>query len=280
MLLAVGAFCGMDAFMKVLSLHYSPMQITAIRGLSSLPLILPWIALQGGFGQLLRVRFRLHVLRAVLGVMMITTFVYGLRFLPLGEVYSLFFVAPLLITVLAAAILHERVGRDRWIAVAVGFIGVLVVLRPSGRGALTLAGLAVVACAIGYALTAITVRVLMRTDTTQSMVFWLLFLMGGGALLLALPTWTPISREHWPAVAGIAVTGSIGQWAITAAFRRAEASFLAPLEYTALAWGLVFDWAFWNVLPTAVTLVGAGVIIASGIYVIRGERVQMEVNLP
>ena len=271
MLLAVGSFALMDAGMKVLTSGYPPLQITALRCLASLPLILVWIAFRGGFRQLLRVRFGLHVLRAAIGIVMLGSFVYGLRRLPLSEAYAIFFIAPLLITAFAVWILGERIEWQRWAAVAAGLAGVLIVLRPTGAGVATLPGLAIVVCAVGYALSAILVRILGRTDTTESMVFWVLTLMGAGATLLALPQWRPIQPQHWAAVAVVGVSGCLGQWAITEAFRIGEASFLAPFEYSALAWGMAFDWIFWHTFPEARALTGAAVIIASGIYLIRRE---------
>jgi drug/metabolite transporter (DMT)-like permease len=272
MIVAVGALSLMDGGLKLLSPHYQPLQVASIRGLSALPIVLVWVGLHGGYGQLLRVRFPLHVTRGVLGIVMLSTFTYGVRHLPLAEAYSIFFVAPLLITALAVPILRERVDGRRWLAIAVGFVGVVIVLRPTGASALTIPGLAVLITAVGYALSAITVRVLGRTDTTQSMVFWLMTMVGVGAGLLALPQWRPIQPSHWPVVAGIAVTGSLGQWAITEAFRRGEASFIAPFEYTALAWGVLLDWSVWKTLPGPMTFVGATVIILSGLYLIRRER--------
>jgi drug/metabolite transporter (DMT)-like permease len=272
MLLGVGAFSFMDAGMKVLSSAYPPLQIASLRCLASLPLILVWVGVSGGFRQVLRVRFGLHALRAAIGIVMLATFVYGLRRLPLSEAYAIFFVAPLLITVFAALILGERIEWQRWAAVAIGLAGVLIVLRPTGAGVATLAGLAVVTCAAGYALSAILVRILGRTDSTESMVFWVLTLMGAGATLLALPQWRPIQPQHWIAIATVGVSGCLGQWAITEAFRLGEASFLAPFEYSALIWGLALDWTLWQTLPEARALAGAAVIVASGIYLIRRER--------
>ena len=272
MLLAVGAFSFMDAGMKVLSSAYPPMQVASLRCLASLPLILVWVSLRGGFRQLLRVRFGLHALRAAIGIMMLATFVYGLRRLPLSEAYSIFFVAPLLITVFAALILGERIDWQRWAAVAIGLAGVLIVLHPTGAGVATLAGLAVMTCAVGYALSAILVRILGRTDSTESMVFWVLTMMGAGATLLALPRWRPIQPQHWIAIGVVGVAGCLGQWAITEAFSIGEASFLAPFEYSALVWGLALDWTLWQTLPEARALAGAAVIVASGIYLIRRER--------
>jgi drug/metabolite transporter (DMT)-like permease len=280
MVVAVGSFALMDAGLKVLSPHYSPLQVAALRGLASLPIAAIWVALQGGFAQLVRVRFGLHVVRGVLGIVALATFAYGLRGLPLSETYSIFFVAPLLITLFAALFLGERIGRRRWLAIAAGFAGALIVLRPTGRGALTLSGLAILATAVAYAWSAVTVRVLGRTDSTPSMVFWLMAMVAAGAGALALPSWRPIQPAHWKVIAGIAVTGSLGQWGITEAFRRSQASFIAPIEYTALVWGVALDWALWRTLPGSITFVGAAVIIGSGIYLIRGERVHAEAEHP
>jgi drug/metabolite transporter (DMT)-like permease len=280
MLIAVGALSLMDGCLKLLSPHYSPFQVASLRGFSALPFIIVWIGFRGGFGQLLRVRFALHLARALLGIMMLTCFAFALRRLPLTEAYSIFFVAPLMITALAVLILKEKVDWTRWLAIAVGFCGVLIVLRPTGSGALTVSGLAVLACAVGYALSAITVRILGRTDSTQSMMFWLMFMVGVGAGILALPEWRPIQSVHWPIIAGMALSGSLGQLAITEAFRLGEASFIAPFEYTALAWGVGLDWFVWHTTPAAITMAGAFVIIASGLYLVRRERVHVEAEHP
>ncbi|HEX2722884.1 MAG TPA: DMT family transporter [Gemmatimonadaceae bacterium] len=280
MIVAVGALSGMDAFMKVLSPHYSGFQIAAVRGFSALPFIVAWIGFRGGFGQLLRVRVPLHLLRAGLGIMMLAMFAFALRSLSLAEAYAIFFIAPLLITILAVVILKEKVDRARWIAVAVGFAGVIIVLQPNVANAITVPALAVLACAGAYAIAAITVRILGRTDSSESMIFWLMLLVGLGAGLIALPSWKPIPSAHWPLIAGIAVTGSLGQLAITEAFRMGEASFIAPFEYTALAWGCGIDWFIWKTVPQPMTLAGAAVVIASGVYLVRRERVHVGAEHP
>ena len=280
MLIAVGALSLMDACLKILAPHYPALQVTAIRALAALPIIVVWVGMTSSYRDLVRVRFPLHFVRAVIGISMLTTFTFGVRHLPLADAYAIFFLAPLLITAFAALLLRERVDRQRWIAIGGGFVGVLVVLRPTGASALTLPGLAVLWTAIGYALSAITVRVLGRTDSTQSMVFWLMTMTAVGAGGLALPSWRPIQPEHWITIGGIAITGSVGQWAITEAFRRGEASVIAPFEFTALAWGVALDWLLWRTLPAAVTLVGAAVIIASGVYLFRRESVHVEAEHP
>lgn len=273
MIVAVGALSLMDAGMKVLAPAYPPVQVAAIRALSSLPLIVLWIAATGSFGELRRVRFGFHFLRAVLGVGMLTAFIYGVRHVPLAEAYTIFFIAPILITAFSVPLLGERVEPQRWLAILGGLAGVLVVLRPTGAGVVSLGGLAIMGAAVAYALSAITVRILGRTDSTRSMVFWLMAMMAVGAGTLALPQWRAIQSQHWIVIAGIAVAGFAGQWAITEAFRAGEPSFIANFEYTALAWGLGLDWLLWRTVPGARTFAGAAIIIACGVYLIRRERI-------
>lgn len=280
MLLAVALFSFMDAGLKGLSTEYPPFQVAALRGAASLPFVLAWAAATTGLRPLLRVRWPLHLLRGAFGVVMMATFVYALRTLPLSTAYSIFFVAPLLITALSVPLLRERVGPRRWTAIAVGLLGVLVLLRPTGEGLGTLASVAVLLAATMYAISAITVRVLSRTDSTQAMVVWLMTLLAVGAGLLAWPQWVPVRAEHAWLIAGIGLAGALGQYAITEAFRLGEASLIAPLEYTALVWGVLLDLALWGVLPDAVTWVGAAIIVASGLYLLRRERVHAEAEHP
>ena len=280
MLACVLVFCLMDAVLKTLSAHYPPFQVAALRGASSLPWLLAWAAATTGLRPLLRARWSLHLLRGALGILMMAAFVYALRTLPLSTAYSIFFVAPLLITAMSVPVLGETVGPRRWTAIVVGFAGVLVVLRPTGGGLITLAGVAVLLAAIGYAVSAITVRVLARTDSTQAMVVWLMALMAVGAGLLAWPGWQPLRMEHAWLVLVLGIAGALGQYLITEAFRLGEASLLAPLEYTALVWGVLLDLGIWGVLPGAVTWTGAAIIVASGLYLIRREGVAAKVATP
>jgi len=280
MLFAVATFALMDACLKALTPHYPPMQVAALRGMASWPLVTAWVLLDGGPAQLLRIRWPLHLVRGLISIVMLSAFAYALRTLPLAETYTLFFVAPLLITAMAALLLRERVDWRGWSAILVGFAGTLIVLRPTGQGMLTLAGLAVLASATGYSISAILVRVLGRSDSTQSLVFWMLTMTSVFALALAWREWLPVRMGDWPVLAGLGVFGALGQYAITDAFSRAAASRIAPLEYTALVWGIVLDWTVWHTLPDAITLTGAAVIIVCGLYLIRLERTHVEAEHP
>ncbi|ALN56027.1 integral membrane protein DUF6 [Lysobacter enzymogenes] len=280
MLAAVLMFSMMDALLKLLSEHYPPFQVATLRGASSLPFVLAWAFASGGGRSLLRVRWPLHLLRGALGIGMMASFVYGVNRLPLSTAYSIFFIAPLLITALSGPVLGERVGPRRWVAIGIGLLGVLVLLRPTGAGMFSVAALAILGAALGYAVTAITVRVLARTDSTQAMMVWLMTLMTLGAGALAWQDWVPLRAEHAWLIAGLGVAGSLGQYAVTEAFRLGEASLIAPLEYTALIWGVILDLTLWGVLPDAVTWIGAAIIVASGLYLLRRERVHLEAEHP
>ena len=280
MLFAVGVFSLMDAGLKQLTTHYPPLQVAALRGAASLPFVLGWALATVGVRPLLRVRWSLHLLRGGLGITMMVSFVYAIGSLPLSTAYSIFFVAPLLITALSVPMLGEKVGPRRWTAIALGLVGVLVLLRPSGEGMLSLAALAVLVAALMYAVSAITVRVLARTDSTQSMMVWLMAMIAVGAGLLAIPGWVPLRAADGWLILGVGVAGALGQYAITEAFRRGEASLIAPLEYSALVWGVLLDASLWGVLPDAVTWLGAAIIVASGLYLLRRERVHAEAEHP
>jgi drug/metabolite transporter (DMT)-like permease len=271
MLCAVALFSVMDTCMKLLSGTYPAMQVAALRALSSLPLVLAYVGWRGAFGTVLQVRWRLHLMRGGLGIAMLSLFAFGIQTLSLAEAYSIFFVAPGLITALSVVLLKEQVDRARWIAIGVGLIGVLVVLRPTGDGMLTLGGLAVLGAAGMYAVSAISSRVLTRTDRSEHMVLWLMVFVAVGASILAAPGWVGLRGSDGWLLCALAVSGFLGQLAITEAFGYGEASKVAPFEYTALAFGVGFDWLLWHTLPDGVTLVGAAIIVGSGLYLIRHE---------
>ncbi|RZA34454.1 MAG: DMT family transporter [Lysobacteraceae bacterium] len=280
MVLAVFMFALMDTVMKLLSQRYPAIQVAALRSLTSLPLIAVYVGIKVGYSDIFRIRWPLHLLRAVLGIAMLSFFAFGIRKLSLTEAYTIFFIAPAIITALSVWFLKERVNLPRWIAIAVGLGGVLVVLRPSGAGFLTIGGLAVLGAAAMYAVSAITVGILARTDRSEHMVFWLMLMMSIGAGLLAAPGWVGMQTGDIPLLLGLALSGFIGQLAITEAFAKGDASSVAPFEYTALAWAVGLDWLLWQTLPDGWTVVGAAIIIGSGMYLIRHEKVHVESDHP
>lgn len=279
MLMAVACFSLMDAGMKQLAASYPTLQVTFLRGAASLPFVLVWVLATAGPRSLVPKRWALHLLRGVLGMAMIGCFVYALRSLPLSTAYTIYFVAPLLIAALSVPLLGEHVGPRRWIAIGIGLVGVLVVLRPGVGGFISIPGLMVLLAATAYAIAAITVSMLTRTDTPQSMVVWFLVIMAIGAGLLSIPDWQPLQLGHAALIAGMGLAGAAGQVALTRAFQLGEASMIAPLEYTGLVWVIGWDLLFWGALPDAVTWLGAAIIVASGLYLLHRERIR-QVQLP
>jgi len=271
MLIGVASFSLMDAGLKLLTAHYSAAQVASLRGLAALPVVFAWALYSGGARQLIEVRWPLHLVRGVLSVVMMITFTYALKSLSLAKTYSIFFIAPLLIAVLSVVLLGERVRRVQWAAIAVGFAGVLIVLKPETSGFGWWGTLAVLGTAVAYAFSSVLVKILGRTDSTQAMMFWMTGMLAIGATLLAIPGWQAIEIAHYPILAGIALTGAVGQWGITVAFKHAPAASVAPLEYTGLAWVILIDLAVWSAVPGLRTLMGAALIIASGIYLLRFE---------
>jgi len=272
--MAVACFSLMDAGMKQLASSYPTLQVTFLRGAASLPFVLVWVLATAGPRSLVPKRWALHLLRGALGMAMIGCFVYALRSLPLSTAYTIYFVAPLLIAALSVPLLGEHVGPRRWIAIGIGLIGVLVVLRPGVGGFISVPGLMVLLAATAYAVAAITVSMLTRTDTPQSMVVWFLVIMAVGAGLLALPDWQPLQLGHAALIAGMGLAGAGGQVALTRAFQLGEASLIAPLEYTGLVWVIGWDLLFWGALPDRFTWLGAAIIVASGLYLLHRERVR------
>jgi len=273
MLLAVALFAVMDAQLKLLAAHYGPMQVSFLRGATSLPFVLLPVVLRGRLARLRPVNVRLHLLRGALSVLMLGSFVYAVRESSLATTYSIFMCAPLVVAAISAPLLGERVAGAQWGAIAAGLAGVLLMIAPRGGGEwVSVGALAAVVAVATYSLAVVSLRLLSRTDTTESMVFWFTALLSAGAGLLAIPGWVPLHAGHWPLFVGIGVTGALGQHFITEAFRHAPAAVVAPFEYTALLWGVILDLVIWGVLPGGVTLAGGAIVIGAGLYLMARER--------
>ncbi len=277
MLVAVGAFAFMDSLLKFLTEHYPTMQVSAMRGFASLPFILVPLLFTRRFSELKPVRWKLHLMRGLLSVLVLGTFIYSIRVMSLADAYSIFLCAPLIVTALSVPFLGEKVGWHRWVAIGIGICGVLVMLRPSASGLMSVGALAAFVSAVSYAVSAVSVRVLTKTDSNTSVVFWSMAIMTLISTLFALRGWESVRLEH---LGWIAATGAVGALAVhmlTQAYRSAPASAIAPFEYTALLWGVGIDWLVWGTLPDWRVYLGGSIVIASGLYVIwREGRRQVE----
>jgi drug/metabolite transporter (DMT)-like permease len=145
-------------------------------------------------------------------------------------------------------------------------------LRPSTSNLVSLGAFAALLSAVGYAFNVIALRVITRTDTTASVVFWMIGLMTVLAACIALPHSIPIREVDWGVLVGIGIFSAIAQHLLTEAFRSAPPSVVAPFEYTALLWGILIDRVVWGLLPTTRMYVGGSIVIASGLYLIWREH--------
>ena len=237
-----------------------------------LPPLLAWIAWTGNFGAWRTQRPMAHFWRGVIGLSTMALAFSALTFLPLAEAATIGFVAPLFSVMLSALILSEPVGRHRWSAVALGFVGVLIVMRPSG-GNLPAEGLALaLLAAFGVAAVTITSRQIGRTESTPTTVLWFtLFSMAVTGALLPFFGQAHDART-WAILAALGLFGGMGQLFLTSALRFAPVSVVVPFDYTQLLWAVLLGWAIWDTQPPSTTWAGAAVIVASGLYTLYREH--------
>lgn len=269
MLLAVAVFSTMDAVIKWLAPDYPVMEIVFFRSLFAFVPLLPAIA-RGGRAAIRTARPGGQAGRALAGLGATICFFYAYRFLPLADVLGIAFAAPLFVTALSVPLLRERVGIRRWSAVSVGFVGVLIMVRPDAGVAdpatlLTLLGTAL------YSLALIFVRNLGKTESTISIVFYATC-TATLASTLALPFgWVTPNAQDLALLILIGILGGIGQLAITRAFRLAPAAVVAPFDYTALPYAAALGYFIWGDVPEPIFLLGAVIVIFSGLYILRRE---------
>jgi len=215
----------------------------------------------------------IHIGRAVAGAGAMILGFYALQHLPLANVVALGFTTPLFIIVFAVLFLGETVRWRRWTATLIGFLGVLVIVRPTsliGSGT-ELAVLAALGTALGIAIAA---TLLKRFPEGESETVMLFYFCMTSIVLTAVPavtTWQPPTFEQWLLLAGVGLVGVASQAMIIKAFRSGEATFVAPFDYSKLLFAAVFGYVFFGERPDAWTWVGAAIIIAATFYIARRE---------
>jgi drug/metabolite transporter (DMT)-like permease len=214
---------------------------------------------------------KMQILRSILLVSSTLTFWLALMFLPLAHCVVILFVAPLLVTILAVPILGERVGRHRWTAVILGFVGVLVVMRP-GFNIFSWVSILPFITALLYAGVQISTRILGRTEGALTT---LLYSSAGGAIICTIGVlffWVTPSFQQWLVLVWLGFLGALGHYLMIKAYQLAPASLLAPFDYTTLIWATVLGFVVFGDLPDAGTVLGALIIMSSGLYLIRREN--------
>ncbi|SMY08097.1 DMT family transporter [Flavimaricola marinus] len=279
-LLAFAVYATHDVVVKLMGGIYSPIQLIFYSVLFSFPLALLMLMRDRTPGTLLPVHPWWIALRTAAAVLTGLSAFYAFSVLPLAEVYAIIFATPLIITLLAIPVLGEKVGIRRGLAICVGLAGVIVVLQP-GETSLTLGHLGALGAAVGGSVASIIVR---KIGSEERSVVLLLYPMTANFVLMAcaLPfVYEPPPIEHLGAFGAMALMGSAGGLIIIFAYKAGEAVVVAPMQYSQILWAALYGALFFDEYPSAATIVGASIIIASGLYIVLREgQSNVSVNRP
>jgi drug/metabolite transporter (DMT)-like permease len=262
-------FAGLSAQVKYLTGDMHGFVVTFWRNFWGLFFILPWIIKQG-LADLTIARFKLFFLRSVLSLISMLCGFTSFAYLTFAKAISLGYASPLFATMLAALLLHETVRIRRWSATAVGFIGVLVVLRP-GLAGFGIGEFLALAGAFSSAIVIIVVKQLATKEAPNAIVAYMVLLLTPLSLIAALPFWSWPSASDWPFVVGMGLCGTIGHLCWTRAMAIADASLVVPFDYSRLVFAVIIGVLLFGERPDEFTLLGAGIIVLSGIYIARRE---------
>lgn len=268
-----------DAVIKTLGATYPAFQILFFSSLLSFPLVSLVLMRDRTPGSLRPVHLGWVLLRSACAVGAGMAGFYAFSALPMAQVYAILFATPLLVTILSIPLLGERVGPHRWIAVLVGLTGVLIVLRPGGED-LALGHLAALVGAICSAVAAVLIRKLGRSERPVVLLIWPMlgnFVATGAALGF---DYVPMTLPDLALAGVIAVLGLIAGFLVILAYRAGEAAIVAPMQYSQIIWATIYGWFLFGEGLDCMTLLGAAVIIGSGIYIVWREGQGSSANRP
>ncbi|RWN26444.1 DMT family transporter [Mesorhizobium sp.] len=273
----VFVLCIMDAIIKWLSADYSIAQIVFFRAVIGLVPTLAMLLRPPGLLSLKTRRFGAHLLRGLVSLVGTFGFFWALAVMPLGAAYAIGFAAPMFITAMSVPILHESVGLKRWLAVLVGFAGVLIMIRPGVNGAFGGGAIALVATA-AYALSMVMVRLYSRTESNVAMIFYgnIVVIAATGVQMPFL--WLTPGWGDGGLLALVGLLGGVGTLMLAQAYRMATPSIVVPFEYTGMIWGVALSFFIWGDIPDLWTWIGSLVVIGSGLYMLH--RAMKVTSLP
>lgn len=263
-------FASMHGAVRYVSADLHPFEIAFFRNLFGLVALAPWF-LHGGLTPLRTARFPLHCARAAINLVAMLMFFMGLSLAPIAQVQALGFTAPLFATLFTVVILRERASLARWLALAVGFAGTLVIVRP-GIGTVDAGSLLTLASAATWALALVIIKQLSRSDSSVTITAWMIVLMTPFSLLPALFVWQWPDPWQWGWLLMIGVTGTLGQMGMSQAFRMADATAVLPFDFMKLVWGTIIGVVAFSELPDAWTYVGAVVVFSGGLFLALREH--------
>lgn len=291
LILGIAIFSVQDLILKLLSGTYPLHQAMVARSLTAVPFMLALVYyFDGSLKTLISPSWPAMLLRGVLNFLAYGAYYLALASMPIATTVALYFTAPLFITILSVLILRESVALPRWVAVSIGFLGVILMMQPK-QGSFDAVALLPVFCGFAYAGLMIMARIMGDKNSGAAMAFWgnIAFLLCAVALSLVYG-WNGNALDAHPSVAFLVrgwvwPTGSdlflmcacgaiaaFGLTLLTLAYTTGQSSIVAPFEFTFAFWGLLWGWLFWRELPNALGWVGFALIIGAGIYVLRNEK--------
>lgn len=269
---------------------YSALEIVAFRSLVALPATLIFYRYEGQRGLPKTQNLKLQYFRGLLLFLSYTTFMMGLAALPLADIEAIRFSAPLMITLLSVFMLGEKVGPRRWVALMVGFLGVLLIVKP-GSANFNLGSVFILLSVLFYALMVILTRKLKSNDSSATMSYFssqvylllalllapLPFIVGElsnphPSIAFVLRAWSMPSLVDFLIMSGLGLIWAVWMYLMSRAYSLAEASVVAPFEYVSLPINIMWGFLIWGDIPTWVTIAGALLTLSSGLYVLYREQ--------
>lgn len=262
-----------DTISKVAAAVLPAPQIIFIRAVFIMILLSPmfWRAARAGDAPWRTAKFGLHMVRSALQITAMLTFLMALRHMPLTTVVTIQFLAPLLVAVFAALFLKEKLGWPQLGPILLGFAGCLIILRP-GTDAFSFAAILAITCAISWALVLVLLRSLTATESASTILFWQNATQVVSMALAAPFVWVSVPEQILWLLFGLAVMQSLGQWLSAKAMSYAPAATIAPLQYSMLIWITLLGWFVFGEWPGPHVWLGAAIIIASGLWLMRVQR--------
>jgi S-adenosylmethionine uptake transporter len=270
MLLGDFLFALNDAMGKWLVTNFSVGQVLLIRSLGSFIILGPLIARQGP-AQLVRVELKgLQVLRVLLATLDVGLFYAAVAYLPLADVMTFYMAGPIYVAALSHFFLNERIGWRRWLAVFVGFCGVVIALRPSSA-MLSLPSLFGIVGSLSFAVALVLNRYLRNTSDTTLVTWQMIAALLVGAVL-SIGTWQPTTPVELGGMLALGVVASCAHLLITRSLKLAPASLLAPLQYSLLIWAIALGYLFFGDVPDLYVITGATIIVVAGLFIFHRKN--------
>ena len=277
--LAMMMFSATDGAAKYLSSDIAPQQIIFLRFVIVLILILLFCIYRGQWNILKTTQPTLQILRGLLLAVCSLIFYFALKYLPLELCAAIGFVSPLFVTALSIPFLGERVGLRRWIAVLIGLLSVLMILRPGGVS-FQLAMLLPLGSSLCWAMALVLTRLMRGSEQALTVLAWSSLVGVAAVSPLVWPVWVTPNASQWTILILLGVFNGLGQYLVIRAFMLASASLLAPFSYSIIIWSMLIGLIIFNSFPDGITLVGTAILIAAGLYIWHREKVTNTPSTP